>query len=164
VLFVGWELAGVLGDDDGVGGENDFVVVGEEVERGAVLVAGLVGWVEEDEVHGASVLDHGVEQLADAAVFDGVATLQLERGDVGADGERGFGLAFGKPDEVCAAAEGLDADGAGAGVEVGELGAFDTGREDVEERFAEAIAGGTGFEAFGGLEDSGAEFSGDDAH
>jgi hypothetical protein len=72
----------------------------------------LVGWVKEDEVHGAGVLDHAIEELADASVFNGVAALQLERGDVSADGERGFRFAFGEPDEVRAAAEGFDADGA----------------------------------------------------
>jgi len=149
VGFVGGELAGVLGDDDRVGGEDDCVVLGEEVEGGAVLVARFVGWVEENDVGGALVFDHCIEELADAAVFDGVAALELECGDVGADGEDGFGLALGEPAEVGAAAEGFDSDGAGAGVEVGEPGAFNAGGEDVEEGFAETVAGGAGFEAFG---------------
>jgi len=154
VGFIGWKLAGVLGYDDGVWCEDDCVVLGEEVEGGAVLVAGFVGWVEEDDVRGALVFDHCVQELADTAVFDGVAALDFQHGDVGADGGGGFGFALGEPAEIGAAAEGFYANSAGAGVKVGELCAVDARGEDVEEGFAEAVAGGAGFETFGGLEDS----------
>ena len=154
----------MLGYDDGVGREDDCVVLGEDVQGGAVLVSGFVGRVEEYDVGGALIFDHRVQELADAAVFDGVAALQLERGDVGADREDGFGFALGEPAEVRAAAEGFNANRAGAGVEVGELCALNARGQDVEESFAETVAGGAGFEALGGLEDSGAECSGYDAH
>jgi len=63
-----------------------------------------------------------------------------------------------------AAAEGFDADGAGAGEDVEEAGADYAGTEDVEERFAKAVAGGTEGEAFEAFEDAAAVFAGDDAH
>lgn len=63
-----------------------------------------------------------------------------------------------------AAAEGFDADGAGAGEDVEEARASDGGAEDVEECFAEAVAGGTEGEAFEAFEDAAAIFAGDDAH
>ena len=50
-----------------------------------------------------------------------------------------------------AAAEGFYANGAGAGEDVEEAGADYAGAEDVKERFAEAVAGGTESEAFEAL-------------
>ena len=47
-----------------------------------------------------------------------------------------------------AAAQGFDTDGARAGEDVEESGAYYAGAEYVEERFAEAVAGGTEREAF----------------
>jgi len=47
------------------------------------------------------------------------------------------------------AADGLKADGAGAGVKIEEGGALDAGSENVEERFAEAVGGGSGGKAGG---------------
>src|SRR5580704_3376997 len=63
-----------------------------------------------------------------------------------------------------AAAEGFDAYGAGASEDVEEAGAYDAGAEDVEERFAEAVAGGTKGEALEALQDAAAIFAGDNAH
>ena len=63
-----------------------------------------------------------------------------------------------------AAAEGFDADGASAGEDVEESRAYYAGAEDVEERFAQAVAGGTESEAFQALQDAAAVFAGDDAH
>lgn len=63
-----------------------------------------------------------------------------------------------------AAAESFDADGTGTGEDVEEAGAYYAGTEDVEERFAQAVAGGTESEAFEAFEDAAAVFAGDDAH
>lgn len=63
-----------------------------------------------------------------------------------------------------AAAEGFDADGAGAGEDVEEARACDGGAEDVEEGFAQAVTGGTKGRAFEALQDTAAIFAGDDAH
>jgi len=63
-----------------------------------------------------------------------------------------------------AAAESFDADGTGTGEDVEEAGAYYAGTEDIEERFAQAVAGGTESEAFEAFEDAAAVFAGDDAH
>ncbi len=63
-----------------------------------------------------------------------------------------------------AAAEGFDADGTGAGKDVEEARAYHARAEDVEKRFAQAIAGRTESEAFQAFEDAATIFAGDDAH
>ncbi len=63
-----------------------------------------------------------------------------------------------------AAAEGLDADGAGARVEIKKNSAGDARREDVEEGLAEAVAGGAHVQASRRVERARAELSGNDAH
>ena len=151
---------GVFGDDEGLGGEEvGGAGAAEEIEGGGVFDGGVVGRVEEDEVEGEVGVrreddtrgrrgDGGageaVEGGGGAALFDGDAADDAERGEVGAEGAEGDGAALGEEDVGGAAAEGLDADGAGAAVEVGEAGVGDAGREDVEEGLAEAIAGGPG--------------------
>ena len=63
-----------------------------------------------------------------------------------------------------AAAEGFDPDGAGARKDVEKTGAADTGGEDIEERFAEAVASRAQGVALEGFQDAAAIFAGDYAH
>jgi len=63
-----------------------------------------------------------------------------------------------------AAAERFNADSSGASVEVGEVGAFDVWCEDVEKRFAQAVAGGARCRAAGSGEQPVAISACDDAH
>ena len=60
-------------------------------------------------------------------------------------------MIFNEDGFCCAAAEGFDAHGAGAGENVDEARAFDRGAQNVEERFAKAVAGGTERESFEAL-------------
>ena len=69
-----------------------------------------------------------------------------------------------KMTSTSSAAEGFDADGSRAGVEIDEDRVLDARGEDVEERLAQAVAGGACVEAFGGDEWAGAIGSGDDSH
>ena len=62
------------------------------------------------------------------------------------------------------AAERFDADGAGAGEHVEEAATGDASREDIEERLAEAVAGGAKGKALEAFELAAAKSSGDDAH
>ena len=64
----------------------------------------------------------------------------------------------------CAAADGLEAYGSGSGEEVDKAGFGDAGTEDIEERFAEPVAGGAGAGAGGRCQKAGTVFAGDDAH
>ncbi len=90
--------------------------------------------------------------------------MDFECGEVGAQcGDGGCG-AFDEGDVRGAAAESLNSDGAGAGVEVGKAGSFDARREDVEDRLAEAVAGGTRGHAGGRGERAAAIGAGDDTH
>lgn len=163
-------LAAVFGDDEGVGGqEGSAADAAEEAEGGLVLVSGLVGWVEVHDVYTGGAgwggqFGEALEEGSGAAVFEGVAVGDVEGGEVGAEGSEGEVGVFGEPDVGCSAGDGLDAYGAGAGVEVDEAAAGDARGDDVEEGFAEAVAGGAGFEAAWGGELAGAIGSGDDAH
>ena len=163
-----WGFGAVLGDDQSVGGE-DLAATGaaEEVEGELVLGGGLGGRVEEDHVDGVGELGgfgETLEQSAGAAVFDGEGFGDFEGGEVGAQGGEGGGGVLGEPDVGGAAAERLDADGSGAGVEIEETAVGDTRGEDVEEGLAEAVAGGAGGGALGGSELARTMDSGDDAH
>ena len=151
VFFCEWILFAMLDEDDGSGAEQRGMFTGDQVQCVGVLVDGFVRWVEEDDVDTLLALGEGDEQACRAAVFDGVAAGDLERGKIFADGGQRGGCVFREPDVRCAAADGLNADGAGAGVEIDESRAFDAGGEDVEKRFAEAVAGGARVETAVGL-------------
>jgi hypothetical protein len=79
----------------------------------------------------------------------------------GAEGGRGV---LDEDDVGRAATEGLDADGSGAGEEIGEDSVSDARSEDIEESLAEAVRGGAGGVPAGSDELAGAEFAGDYAH
>src|SRR6266404_3654503 len=64
----------------------------------------------------------------------------------------------------CAAADCFDADSASAGEDIEEARAGHVGTENVEEGFAQAVAGRTESVALEGLEDAAAVFAGNDAH
>jgi hypothetical protein len=162
----GWleVFGGVFGEDEGVGGEDGGVGgAAEEAEGLGVGVFVVVGWVEEDDVEGIE-LEQACEQGGGSAVFEGVVAGDGEVGEVGFEGFEGGRSFFGEEGVGCPAGDGLDADGTGSGEEVGEATAFDARTEDVEEGFAEAVAGGAGQGAGWGGEGSGTEGSGDDAH
>jgi len=95
---------------------------------------------------------------------DGVGGSNFERVEILADEFCGGRVIFDEGYVGGTAAEGFDADGTGAGEDVEEAGAYYAGTEDVEERFAQAVAGGTEGETFETFEDAAAVFAGDDAH
>ena len=64
----------------------------------------------------------------------------------------------------CAAAEGFEAVGAGAGEEIGHAAAFDAGAEAGKDRLAHPIRGGTCGVALGGLDLNAAGVAACDAH
>ena len=155
----------MLGDDQSIGRE-EFATAGtaEKAEGAFVLGSGLVGRVEKDEVQRGAEFAKALEQRAGAAVFKGVAVGNLKGGEVGAQGGDGGGGVLAEPDVGRSAADGFDAGGSGASVEIDEAAAFDAGLEDVEETLAEAVASGPGSGAAGRGELTGAKGSGDDAH
>ena len=170
VFFAELELApgGVFGDHQGVGREERLVGgASEEAEGLGVGVFEIVGWVEVDEVGGLRGEEFGeaLEELSRAAVFHGVGGCwDFEGGEIGTESFQGRDGVLAEEDMGGAAAEGFDADGAGAGVKVEEAAAGEAWGEDVEEGFAEAIAGGAGGVAGRAGEEAGAIGAGDDAH
>lgn len=70
------------------------------------------------------------------------SVLDFEGCEVAADEGGGGGVVFDEDDFDGASACGLDADGAGASEDVEKARTANIGTEDVEEGFAEAIAGG----------------------
>ncbi len=144
-------LAAVFGDDQRTGGEDaDAADAAQQVEGVGVVGLGLPGRVEVDEVEElgcagglGGLFGEAFEEGAGAALVDGHTAIDPKGFEVGAECGEGWVGALGEEDVGCAAAERLDADGAGAGVEVGEAAAVEARREDVEEGLAQAVAGGT---------------------
>ncbi len=73
-------------------------------------------------------------------------------------------MIFDEDDFGSAAAEGFDADGTGSGEEIDESRTSYVGGQHVEERFAQAVAGGAQGEALEAFQDAASVDSGDDAH
>jgi len=160
------EGAAVFGDNDAA--ETEKGSVAEEAEDAIVLRFFGIGRIDESEIEGS------VGRLVASGEFferaEGVERkdlgfgLDFERGEVAADQCGGGGMIFDEDSLGGAAAEGFDADGAGAGEYVEEAGAGYFGSEDIEESFAEAVAGGAQGVALEGFEDAAAIFTGDYAH
>ena len=127
-------------DDDAARGDEVRGV--EEFEDFLVVGGFFVGWVEEDEIGEQAAGCHSFEAANGGGLDQFGGGEDVEGFEIFADQARGLGARF---DENCfarAAADGFDADGSGAGEEVDEKGFFDGRAEDVEEGFAQAIAGG----------------------
>lgn len=152
-------FGGVFGYDEGAGGEHGLAA--EEAEGLGVGFFVVVGGVEEDEV---DRLRETLEQRHHAAVFEGVATGDFEVLQVGAEGFEGRTAVLGEVDVSGSAADGFEAHGSGAGEEVYETAAGDARREDIEQGFAEAVAGGAGVGAGGRCQEAGTVLAGDDTH
>ncbi len=158
-------FAGVFGEDERVRGEDLRVGrASQEAERLGVVVLGVVGRVEEDQVERVPELEKPLQERGGSAVFDAIAAGDLEVGQVGFEGFERRRSVLCEEDVRGAARDGFDADGTGSGEEVGEAAARDAGAEDVEEGLAEPVAGGAGVGSGRGGEDSGPVDSGDDAH
>ncbi len=140
----------------------------EEAEDAVVLIFFGVGRVDENEIEWwVRGLVAGGEFLESAQGVEGKDLCSVgdcERFEIAADESRGGGMVFDEDDVDGAAACSFDTDRAGAGEDVEEARAGDVGAEDVEEGFAEAIAGGTEGGALEAFEDAAAIFAGDDAH
>ena len=129
----------VFDDDDAAWGDQVRGV--EQCEDLLVLGGFFVGRVEEDKI-GEPMAGRHFFQAADSGSFDQLGCEDVEGFEVFADQSRGLRVGF---DENCfarAAADGFDANGAGSGEEVNEQRVLERGAEDVEEGFAQAIAGG----------------------
>ena len=160
------EGAAVLGDDEAALAEKWGGA--EEAEDAVVLRFFGVGRVYESEIEwgvGRFVLVGDFLEGAEGVEGEDLrAAGDCEGCEVATNQDCGGGMVFDEDDFEGAAAEGFDANGAGAGEDIEEAGARDVGAEDVEEGFAKTVAGGAEGVALEGFEDAAAEFTGDDAH
>lgn len=155
---------GVFGDDDSIWREDGAACTAEEVEGEFVFFGCFVGWVEVDEVDFPALCGEAFEGDGGRGGFKRVVAVNFQQREIGADGfERGRGV-LDEDGLGGAAAEGLDADGSRTCVEVEKNAAGDARGEDIEEGFAEAVAGWPGVMAGRRRERPGSELSGDDAH
>jgi len=165
-LFGELEFVVMLEDDEGVMGQE--IGGGEKFEGASVIDMVGVGGIDENEIEwrsGRSVA--GGEFLEGGEGIggeDGVARSDLERVEILADEFCGGRVIFDEGNVGGAAAESFNADGAGAGEDVEKARADNAGAEDIEKRFAQAVAGGTKSEPLQALQDTAAIFAGDDAH
>src|SRR4249920_2306397 len=145
----------MLEDDEGIVGEE--VGGGEEFEGAGVVDVRGVGRIDENEIKwrsGRSVARGEFLQGSEGVGGeDSVAGGDLERVEILTDEFGGGRVVFDEGYVGGAAAEGFDADGAGAGEDIEEARAYNPGAEDIEKRFAQAVAGGTKSEAFEALQD-----------
>ena len=162
-------VAGVVfGDDEGIGGEKRFGGLGRQAGEDMVVFGFFGVWgVDVDEV------ERGWVRLGDRQLLEGFHGVQGEEGrlfcelegvEILADQGGGGLVVLDEGGVDGAAAEGLDAYCAGSGVDVEEAGALDGGAEDVEEGFADVIAGGTKGRTFQGFQEARAVGAGDYAH
>jgi hypothetical protein len=160
------EGAAVLGDDEAALAKKWGRA--EEAEDAVVLRFFGVGRVYESEIEwgvGRFVLVGDFLEGAEGVEGEDLrAAGDCEGCEVATNQDSGGGVVFDEDDFEGAAAEGFDADGAGAGEDVEEARAGDVGAEDVEEGFAKAVAGGAEGVALEGFEDAATVFAGDDAH
>ncbi len=118
----------------------------EEAEDTVVLIFFRVGRIDEDEIErGVGGLVAGGEFFERAEGVDGEdmgSAGDRERFEIAADQDCGGGVVLDEHYFCCTTANRFDANGAGAGEDVEEARTADVGTEDVEEGFAQAVAGG----------------------
>src|SRR6266481_1858316 len=119
----------------------------EKIKRAGIFVLGLVRWIEKDDVHRLWQSAQALQESSDAAVFQGEASANLQRGKIlPKSGQRRLSI-FCKPYLLCAAAQRFDPNGPGSGIQIAEAPPIEARRKDIEEGFAQAIAGRTGVHA-----------------
>ena len=140
----------------------------EKAEDAVVLIFFGVGRIDEDEIErGVGGLVAGREFFERAEGVDGEdmgSAGDCERFEIAADQDGGGGVVLDEHYFCCTTADRFDANGASAGEDVEEARTADVGTEDVEEGFAEAVAGGTEGGALETFQDAAAVFASDDAH
>ena len=135
IAFREWLLAGVFRDDDSPLGQQRCVVLCEEAQRCAVVFDGLIRRVEEDDIRYVQILDHPLQETSGAAVFDRIAALELQRGDIGTNSSDSSRSLLGEPAELRTATQGFDAYSARTRVEIDEASALNTRCENIKQGF-----------------------------
>ena len=159
------ESAAVFGDHKGAGREKRSGA--EKGEDAAVFVGGSVRRIEENvewSACGNVFRGDALQAPQHVELENPYATANAEGIEILLNESGGRRMVFDEHDFSSTAAERFDADGASAGEEVEEAAAGDAFSQDVEKRFAEAIAGRAKGKALEAFKLAAAKCSGDDAH
>jgi hypothetical protein len=119
----------------------------EKIKRTLIFALSLVGRIEKDEIHRLRQFAKPLQHGSDASVLESEAVANLQRGKILPKSSQCGLSVFRKPHMLCSAAQRFDSNGPSAGIEIDEATAIQPGRKDIEERFTQAIAGGTGLHA-----------------
>jgi len=169
----------MLGDDQRAGSEQAGRSSAEQVQRSRVLLRGVVGRIEKDYFVASlcfvaflffiafrlwTGIGGAAHKSCHAAGMDAEARGQPQFCQVGAQNLERCGGTLDECHDCGSAAEGFDANRAGAGIQIQKSRAFNAGREHVEEGFAQAVTGGPCGQARRGLQRARTQRSGNDAH
>jgi hypothetical protein len=160
------ESAAVLGDYEAALTEKWRGA--EEAEDAVVLIFFGVGGIDENETEwsvGGLVAGGDFLERPKSVEGEDMGTAgDCEGFEVAADESGSGGVVFDEDGFDGAAAQSFDSNGAGTGEDVEEARTADVGTENVEEGFAQAVAGGAESVALEVFENAAAVFAGDDAH
>jgi len=100
-----FHLAAVFGNNERVRSKKcPAPDAAEKIKCAGIFVLRLVRRIEKDEVHRLRQFAEALQHSSDAAVFQGEAAANLQRGKIlPKSSQRRFGV-FGKPDVLCPAA------------------------------------------------------------
>jgi len=158
-------LATVFRNYENVGRESPAATCAtEEVERAGVLCFGLIGRIDVDEIDKLRDFAEPLQHRSHAPVLHGEPSINLQRRKILADSCQRRLCVFGKPNMGRTTAQRLDSNRLGAGVEVDKATAAHARRENIEESFAQAVAGRPGLKTTWGNELTRAIGSCNDAH
>ncbi len=171
VAGVEWIFAAMLGDDDGSGSEKRGAWAAEQAEGERVLLRKGVGGIEKENAEPRRwILTSKTAQKGCDAPFlhAHMASRYAESVEVLAKDGQGGGVLLDEGHGGGAAAEGLNADRSGAGIEIEKDGLSDVIDcalgEHVEEGLAQPVGGGPGVEAGWGEQGPRPEFSCNHTH
>ncbi len=141
-------LAAVFGNDKCMRSKNlQATDAAKKIKRARVLVLGLVRRIDVDEVDRLRQFTEALQHGSDAAILQRKVSGDLERRQIlPKRRQRGFGV-FRKPDVSRTTTYCFDSNSPGTGIEIDEAATIEARRKDIEERFTQAIACGTGLYA-----------------
>lgn len=137
-------FAAVLSDDEGIRREGRTATSApEEVESSGILGFGLIGRVDVDEIDKLRDFAEPLQHRAHTAILHRESSNNFQRSQILPNRRERRLCIFGKPHMGCTTAQRLDSNGSRTGVEIDKATATDTRRQDIEESFAQAVAGRT---------------------
>ena len=158
-------LAAVLSDHEGTGGKRSTATSAtEEIKRTGILRFGFVGRVDVNEIDKLRDFAEPLQHRSYTPILHGEASIDLQCRKILADRRQCRLCVFGKPHMGRATAQRLDSNRSRTGVEIDKATATDPRRQNIEEPFAQAVAGRTRLKTTWGKELTRAVSSSNDAH